>query len=101
MRLLGYARSAQLRGALVELVGKDAYRERDGDVLGVEEVRLVLPIETRGGNPCVRQPVERDVVEEVVSREVALVGPLKDLFHESGLTGAVAVVKCERREVDG
>src|SRR5450631_1422082 len=86
---------------LVELVGKDADGERDGDVLGVEEVGLVLPIQASGGDPGVRQPVERDVVEEVVSREVALVGPLKDLFHEPGLAGAVAVVKHERRQIDG
>jgi hypothetical protein len=36
---------------LVELVGKDAYGKRDGDVLGVEEARLVLPIETSRGTP--------------------------------------------------
>src|SRR5258708_30758139 len=81
---------------LVELVGKHAYRERDGDVLGVEEVGLVLPVETSGGDSGVRQPVEGDVVEEVVSREVALVGPLKDPFHEPGLARAVAMVERER-----
>ena len=86
---------------LIELVGEDADREWDRDALGVEEVGLVLPIEASGGDPGIRQPVEGDVVEQVVSREVALVGPLKDLFHEPGLPGAVAVVKHERRQVDG
>src|SRR5205823_1344012 len=37
----------------------------------VEEAELVLPVETTRGNPCVRHPGERDVVEDLVSREVA------------------------------
>ena len=53
--------------------------------------------ETRG----VRQPVQRDVVEEVVPGEVALQVSLEGLFHEPGLAGTVAVVKHECREVDG
>src|SRR5438105_11539005 len=81
---------------LVQLVGKDAYGKWNGDVLGVEEVRLVLPIETSRGDPGVCQPVERDVVENVVSREVARQASLKGLFDEPGLAGAVAVVKHER-----
>ena len=56
---------------LVELVGEDADGERDRDVLGVEEVRLVLPVQASRGDPGVGQPVERDVVEDVVAREVA------------------------------
>ena len=32
-------------GRLIQLVGEDADCERDGDVLGVEEGRFVLPIE--------------------------------------------------------
>ena len=55
---------------LVELVGEDADGERDRDGLGVEEVRLVLPVQAGRGNPGVGQPVERDVVEDVVSGEV-------------------------------
>ncbi len=86
---------------LIKLVGKDADGEWDGDVLGVEEVGLVLPVQPSRGNSGVRQPVERDVVQEVLRREGALVGPLKDLFDEPGLARAVAVVKHERREVDG
>src|SRR6202011_1962810 len=86
---------------LVELVGKDADGERDGDVLGVEEVRLVLPVETSRADPRVRQPVERDVVEKIVSCEVAVEAPLKDLFYEPWLASTVAVVEHERREIDG
>ena len=52
---------------LIELVRKDAHGNRDGDVLDVEEGELVFPIETRRRNRRVRQPVERDVVEDVVS----------------------------------
>ncbi len=101
MRLSRYARSAQLRGAWYSFVGEDADRERDRDVLGVEEVRLVLPVQASGGDPGVGQPVERDVVEEVVAREVALQPSLEDLLHQAGLPGPVAVVERERREIDG
>src|SRR6266516_8106051 len=41
---------------LIELVGEDAYGKRDRDGLGVEEVRLVLPVQASRGNPGVRQP---------------------------------------------
>jgi hypothetical protein len=100
MRLWGYARSAQLRD-LIELVGEDADGERNGDVLGVEEVRLVLPVQTGRGNSGVGQPVERDVVEDVVSGEGAPQVSLEGLFDEPWLAGAVAVVKHEGREIDG
>jgi hypothetical protein len=56
---------------------------------------------TNTGASSVRLYRERDVVEDVVSREVALVGPVKDRFDESGQAGGVAVVKCERRQIDG
>src|SRR5215472_9543821 len=39
---------------LVELVGEDADGERDRDGLGVEEVRLVLPVQASRGDPGVR-----------------------------------------------
>src|SRR5437016_10949444 len=77
---------------LIQLVGKDAYGKRNGDVLGVEEVRLVLPVETSRGNPGVRQPVERDVIEDVVSCNVARQVSLQGLFYEPRLASTVAVV---------
>src|SRR5215471_12458543 len=85
---------------LIQLVGKDAYGNRNGDVLGVEEARLVLPVETSRGDPGVRQPVERDVVKDVVSGKLALRVSLKDLSYEPGLAGTVAVVEHERRQID-
>jgi hypothetical protein len=54
---------------LNDLVGKGAHRDRDGDVLRCEEGKLVLPINTRRRDRRVGQPVERDVVEDVLSRE--------------------------------
>src|SRR5688572_20724057 len=58
----------------IDLVRKDAHGHWDGDALDVEESQLVcscddLPIETRGRNPGVRQPVMRDAVEHVVACE--------------------------------
>ena len=51
----------------VLLAGKDAHGDRDGDAFGVEKSTLVFPIETRRRNPRVRQPVQRDVVEDLVT----------------------------------
>src|SRR5687767_13408555 len=56
---------------LIELSRKDADGSRNCDALDVEEAKVVLPVETTRGNPGVRQPGERDVVEDLVSREVA------------------------------
>ena len=56
---------------LILLARKDAHGHRDGDALGVEEAALVLPIETRRRDPRVRQPIERDVVEDLVTRQFA------------------------------
>ena len=52
------------------------------------------------GDPGVGQPVERDVVEEVVAREVAVQRPLEHALDETGLAGAVAVVQRKRGEID-
>src|SRR5215831_2348999 len=43
---------------LILLAREDAHGHRDGDALGVEEATLVLPVETRRGDPGVREPVE-------------------------------------------
>ena len=86
-------------GSLVQLVGEHADGERYGDGLGIEEARVVLPIEASRGDPGVGQPIEGDVVEEVVSRE-AVECPLQDLGDQAGLTGPVAVVEHEGREID-
>src|SRR5215218_1512271 len=52
---------------LILLVRKDAYRNRDGDVLGAKVgLREPVPIKTRRRDCCVRQPEERGVVEHIV-----------------------------------
>src|SRR5215472_7558143 len=53
---------------LILLVGEDARGHRDGHALGVEEATLIFPVQTRRGDPGVRQPVERDVVEDLLTR---------------------------------
>src|SRR5260370_25971437 len=53
---------------LIELLRKGAHGSRDGDVFRSEKRQLALPIETRRRDRRVRQPIERDVVEDVVSR---------------------------------
>ena len=54
----------------IEFVREDAHGNRDGDALGIEiPFAPILPIET-GARKCrVRQPGDRDVVEDVVARE--------------------------------
>src|SRR5687768_11763870 len=48
-----------------------AHGNGNGDALGVEKATLVFPIETRRRDPRVRQPVERDVVEDLIPRQFA------------------------------
>src|SRR5207344_261526 len=54
---------------LIELVRKGAHRDRDGDVFRGKEGELAFPIQTSRRDRRVRQPVECDVVEDVVSRK--------------------------------
>src|SRR4051812_38605302 len=51
---------------LIELVWKGADAGGDGNVLRREERQFALPVETSRGDLRVRQPIERDVVEDVV-----------------------------------
>ena len=55
----------------IDFVREDAHGNRDGDALGIEkpEFALILPIETGARKRRVRQPGDRDVVEDVVARE--------------------------------
>ena len=55
--------------SLIELVGEGAHGDGDLDAHRREEGKLVFPIETGRGNRRVGQPGERDVVENVVSRQ--------------------------------
>jgi hypothetical protein len=54
---------------LIELVRKGAHGNRDGDVFRAEKGELVFPIETGSGKRRVRQPSDRDVVEDIVPGE--------------------------------
>src|SRR5215216_4235686 len=81
---------------LVLLAGEDRYGNRDLHSLGVEEAALVLPVEARSGDPGVRQPVERDVVEDLVTRQLArlALGALQRLGNRhGGLALGVVVVE--------
>ena len=55
----------------IEFVREDAHGNRDGDAFGIEKAEFapILPIETGAGKRRVRQPGDRDVVEDVVARE--------------------------------
>src|SRR3984957_5749643 len=92
---------------LIILAGKRAHGRRDGDVGGVVEAEVKLPIEASRGDRRVRQPVERDVVEDVVPRQVARRMPV-DRASEHGrghrrrrLAIAVAMVEHPGRQADG
>ena len=55
----------------IEFVGKNAHSNGDADAFDIEIPELApnLPIETGTGKRRVRQPGDRDVVEDVVARE--------------------------------
>jgi hypothetical protein len=71
-------------GGLILLARKNAHGHRNGDALGVEKATLVLPIETRRRDPRVCQPIKRDVVEDLVTRQFAAAGwPSASLWSRS------------------
>ena len=89
---------------LVLLARKDGYGNWDGDALGVEEAALVFPVETRRGNTRVRQPIERDVVEDLVARQFArgARGPVQGRGDRRGrLAVGIVVVEKPGRQADG
>jgi len=69
---LGYARSAQLRRRWIEFVREDAHGNRDGDAFGIDKPEFVFPIEAGARKRHVRQPGDRDVVEDVDRRVASL-----------------------------
>ena len=89
---------------LVLLAREDGHGDRDRDALRVEEAALVFPVETGRGDPGVRQPVERDVVEDFVARQLAR-GALRALqsgrHRGGGLAVGVVVVEKPGGEADG
>src|SRR5437867_11177627 len=63
-------------------VRKNAYRNRDGDVLWAQVgLREALPVETSRRDCRVRQPEERGVVEHIVSRKACWL-PVKSTCDE-------------------
>src|ERR1700687_978241 len=82
----------------VDLIGINADGNRNGDVLGGEKGKFVFRIQTSRRDRRVGEPVEGDVVEDVVSRK-SLGLPGKDARQER-LTGFV-VVEYPGRQADG
>src|SRR6266404_1533812 len=84
----------------IEFVRKYADGNRDGDALDIEipEFAPVLPIETGARKRRVRQPGDRDVVEDVVARE-AFGFSLKDAGDQR--VAAHVVIKEISRQTDG
>ena len=86
------------------LARKDAHSDRDGDTLGVEEATLVFPIETRRRDPRVRQPIKRDVVEDLLTRQFArgARGPVQSRYDRRGrLAVSIIVVEKPSGQADG
>src|SRR5215813_4121536 len=79
-------------------IREDTHDRGDGDAFRCKEGKLVLPIETRRRNSRVRQPIERDVVENVVPRE-ALGLTVEDACDQ--LIAPDVVVEDPGREADG
>src|SRR6476646_238963 len=55
-----------------DLVRKGAHGDGYGDPFRGEEGELVLPINARRGDRRIRQPVERNVVEDFISRKTSV-----------------------------
>src|SRR3954470_16502150 len=82
-----------------DVVRKNAYRNRDGDVLGAKVgLREPLPIKTSRGDRRVRQPEERGVVEYIVSRQACWL-PVESTCDE--LQTGLVVVQHPGRHTDG
>src|SRR6266446_9791597 len=83
----------------IEFVRKDAHGNGDGDTFGIEiPFAPIFPVETGARKRRVRQPGERDVVEDVVARE-ALGLSVEDARDE--LVAARVVIEEIRRQADG
>jgi hypothetical protein len=65
----------------IDLIREHAHGNRDRNVLRGKKGQLVLPVQTNRRNSRGRQPIEGDVVEDVVSRQ-ALGLTIKDAFNE-------------------
>src|SRR5215207_6203069 len=93
---LGIGRLGPATRGLILLAGKDAHGHRSGDSLGVEKATPIFPIESRRRDPRVRQPIKRDVVEYLLTRQFArgARGPVQSLGDRSGRL-AVSIIVVE------
>ena len=89
---------------LILLAGEDADRHRDGHALDVEEATPEFPVETGRRDPRVREPVERDVVEDLLARQLAgdAGGPVQSSDDRRGrLAAGIVVVEKPGGQPDG
>src|ERR1700726_2790492 len=93
---IGFLRPAPRRR--IELIGEDAHGDREGDAFRREKGKLALPIQTSRRDRRVRQPVERDVVDDVLARK-ALNFSVK--YARDELVAALVVIKHPRGEAEG
>src|ERR687894_1929987 len=99
---VGLLRPAARR--LILLAGKDGRGNGDVDALRVEEATLVFPIEARRRDSRVRQPIKRDVVEDLVTRQFAggARGPVQSRGDRRGrLAVSIVVVEKPGGQADG
>ena len=80
------------------VIGKDADSDRNLYLFRNKEGQLVFPVQTRRRHASVSQPVKRDVVENVVSRQ-ALRLAVEDARDE--LITFYIVIDYPRGEADG
>gem|GEM_PF-6403038 len=77
--------------SLVDLFRENANGGRNGDAQVINKGALVFMRETRAGHARVRQPVVRNVVEDVVPCDVAIGLPIDKEFRDVPVAGNVVV----------
>ena len=90
--------------SLICLAGEDAHGHRNRDALSVPKATLVFPIEPRRRDTRVRQPIERDVIENLIPRQFArgARGSVQSRGDRSGrLSASIIVVEKPGSQADG
>jgi hypothetical protein len=85
-------------GRLIELIGKNADRRRYLDALLVKEAKFVFPVKTARRDACICQPIQGDVVEDVVPRKA--LGLARENTGDQRQAGCV-VIEDPRGKPDG
>src|SRR5689334_15502559 len=78
----------------IELIWKDAYGCRELDTFRSKKGELAFPVQTSGRHRRVRQPVQRHIVKNVVTRE-SLGVPVEHTCNQS--VASIVVVEHPRR----